>query len=424
MTKRLHHSRTSCRERPLLPDDRRPRVLYCTDTYPPQVNGVSVVTALSVAGLQARGWDVGVVRPRYDRDLEDVFEPGSRSRDVGCRVSLPNVSLPPYPDIRLAFPMYGRVARAVRRFKPDLVHCATEFVIGRMGQIAAARAGIPSVSSYHTDFGRYAAAYGAPWLRGTVSSYLRRFHRRSRRVYTPSAPAREELRFLGLRDVEVWGRGVDCEQFHPRRRSTLLRESLGAADALLMLHVGRLAAEKNVHVIIDAFRSVRQRLARPAKLVIAGTGPREMTLRSIAGKDVIFLGHLDRASALPELYASSDIFLFASETETLGLVVLEAMASGLPVVATPAGGVADHLHDGHNGLAFAVGDVGSLERALTVLAADSSLRARLAHGARRSAERRSWESELDRLDISYREVCGVGAAPSLRATCGARIRER
>lgn len=396
-------------------------MLYCTDTYPPQVNGVSVVTALSVAGLQQRGWEVGVIRPRYGHDLEDVFEPGNRSRDVGCRVSLPNVTLPPYPDIRLAFPMYGRVARAVRRFRPDLVHCATEFVIGRMGQIAAARAGIPSVSSYHTDFGRYAEAYGAPWMRGAVSAYLRRFHLRSRRVYTPSVPAREELLFLGPRDVEVWGRGVDCEQFHPGRRSAALRESLGVGDGLALLHVGRLAAEKNVHIIVEAFRAARRRLARPCKLVIAGTGPREAALRQAAGDDVIFLGHLDRARVLPELYASSDAFLFASETETLGLVVLEAMASGLPVIATPAGGVADNLADGENGLGFPGGDVAGLARALTVLVGDVSLRRRLSQGARRTAERRSWESELDRLDVSYREVCGVGAAPQLRATSGARI---
>lgn len=398
----------------LRPGIRQPRALFCTDTYPPQVNGVSVVTSLSVAGLLERGWQCAVVAPAYSSEDPDVFQTSRENPAGEWRVALPNVPVPTYPDIRLALPMYGRVARAVQRLAPDIIHCATEFVIGRMGQIAARRAGIPYVSSYHTDFGRYTAAYGAPWLRGAVTSYLRRFHRRSRRVFTPSEPARQELLALGIDDVEVWGRGVDCQQFHPRRRSTSLRASLGANDALLILHVGRLAAEKNVHVLLEAFRTARHRLGRPAKLVIAGTGPREAALRAAASEDVVLLGNLDRRRALPELYASSDLFLFASETETLGLVVLEAMASGLPVIAVPAGGVADHLRDGTNGIAFS-GNVEELARAIVCLASDAALRSRLAAGARLTAAARDWEMELDRLDASYREVIGAGVAPDAPA---------
>src|ERR1044071_9142299 len=176
-----------------------PRVLYCTDTYPPQINGVSVVTALSVAGLRARGWQCAVVAPRYPAVLPQGPMPTERDPQL---VSIASIACPPYPEIRLAAPSYGRIAKLIRHFRPDLVHCATEFMIGRLGQIAAKRAGICRLSSYHTDFSRYTEAYGFPFLRPAVSQYIARFHKRSARVFTPSAPARDDLRALGVSDVE------------------------------------------------------------------------------------------------------------------------------------------------------------------------------------------------------------------------------
>lgn len=389
------------------------RVLYCTDTFPPQVNGVSVVTALSVAGLQARGWEVGVVGPSYPEPLTDAF--GSSGIQPDWRVDVPSVALPVYPDVRVALPARHALGRAVEAFQPALVHCATEFMLGRKGQEAALARGVPAVSSYHTDFSRYARAYGVPWLGDAVARYLARFHRRSSRVYTPGEPARRELAALGVSQVEVWGRGVDVHLFRPGQRNAALRQAYGAGESLLLLHVGRLAAEKGVERILQGFEAARSRLgdAVRIRLIVAGTGPRERSLRARAGDDVTWLGNLDRTRMLPQLYASADGFLFASETETLGLVVLEAMASGLPVIATPAGGVADHLRDGQNGLAFAPGDIGGLAEAIVRLAASRELRERLGAGARHTAERLSWDRELDRLDESYRELLeGVPLAAS------------
>src|SRR5262249_22802035 len=171
------------------------------------------------------------------------------------------------------------------------------------------------------------------------------------------------------------------------------------------LYVGRLAAEKCVENVIEAFRVASGLLPRGMlHLVIAGSGPREAELRASAPSGVEFLGFLDRRSRLPDLYANSDAFVCASVTETLGLVLLEAMASGLPVIAAPAGGVRDHLHDGVNGLAYPAGDVGAMARAMARLAGDGALRQRLARGARRTAEGLSWDREMERLDRSYREV--------------------
>jgi phosphatidylinositol alpha 1,6-mannosyltransferase len=393
------------------------RVLFCTDTYPPQVNGVSVVTALSVRGLEARGWECRVVAPRYPVSAyADSAAAGVDPHDQITAVA--SVALPVYPDIRLAAPALARVTRLVRRFAPDLVHCETEFVLGRMGQLAARRFGLPVATSYHTDFGKYAAAYGAAWLRAPVSGYLRRFHARARRTYTPSAAAAGELARLGITHTEVWGRGVDTDAFSPRRRSLALRDSLGVEpDAFTFLYVGRLAAEKSVDRVIAAFRRAADRLPSGAvRLVIAGAGPREAALRAEAPASVVFLGHLDRDTMLPQLYASADAFVFASQTETLGLVVLEAMASGLPVVAVPAGGVAEHLRDGVNGLAAPDGDVDAMAAALVRVATDAPLHHRLAAGAVHTARALSWAAELDRLDRSYRELLALPADEEIRLT--------
>ena len=392
--------------------DRPYRVLYCTDTYPPQVNGVSVVTALSVSGLRERGWECSVIAPKYPRRAFNPFDVQNALPDAEHRVAIPSVPFPGYREIRLAAPMYGEITAQIARLQPDLVHCETEFVIGRLGQIAAARAGIPLVTSYHTDFSRYTVAYGAPWLRGAVSRYIGRFHRRARRTYTPSEPAKDDLHEIGVRDVEVWGRGVDVDVFHPSRRSSALRTALSVNDRFMFVHVGRLAAEKNVEVILQAFDLTRRLLPEDSvRLYIAGSGPYEPRLRRQAPDGVIFLGHLDRRRRLPELYASADGFLFASLTETLGLVVLEAMASGLPVVAAPAGGVADHLRHEVNGLAYPANDVVAMAHAMVRLVMDPALAGALRERARTTAEARSWTRELDRLHHSYREVCaGIDAS--------------
>jgi glycosyltransferase involved in cell wall biosynthesis len=391
------------------------RVLYCTDTYPPQVNGVSIATAVSVAGLSRAGWTCAVAAPRYPPDLHaasslELAVPGS-----DCEVhSFPSIAAPFYPEIRLAGPRATKLASVIAGFRPDLVHCETEFGIGWAGKTAAERAGIPVVSSYHTNFASYTEAYGARWLRGVVTRYISRFHRSSRRVYTPSSVAREDLLRLGVRDVEVWGRGVDTELFHPGRRSEAMRAAFGMGSRYTFLYVGRLAPEKRVAQVVDAFRLASEMIPRAViHLVIAGAGPREAELRAAAPPDVTFLGMLDRRSRLPDLYANCDAFVFASVTETLGLVVLEAMASGLPVIAVPEGGVRDHLRDGRNGIACRAGDVSGMALAMVRIATEWGLSRRLARGARNTVEPLSWDREIERLDRSYRGVVAQSPASGL-----------
>jgi glycosyltransferase involved in cell wall biosynthesis len=380
------------------------RALYCTDTYPPQVNGVSVVTHLSVEGLRARGWRVGVVAPRYP-DGPDVFG-GVRDPDL---VSLPSLPCPGYRELRLVAPLWTTVAEVAGRFRPDLIHCATEGAVGWLGQRVGRHLGVPVVTSYHTNFGRYLRCYGAPWLEGPVTRYLTRFHRRATRTLTPSRVTQRELVDRGIDRVSVWGCGVDTATFSPAHRSAERRASLARDDQFLFLHVGRLAPEKGADRILAAFGRCRETLGDRVRLVVAGDGPSRTDLERQAPPGVTFLGYLDRSVELPRLYASADGFVFASETETLGLVVLEAMACGLPVVAAPAGGVADHLSHGVNGLAYPPGDVEAMARFMVDLATEAPLREALSEGARETAMGLGWDRELDRLDACYREILGAGA---------------
>lgn len=371
---------------------------------------------MSIAGLVQRGWECHVIAPKYPPPAAHAF-PEHAVPNATTMSALPSVPLPRYPDIRLAAPLMANVARTVERFAPNLVHCATEFVIGWMGQRVARSRGIPVVSSYHTDFARYARAYGMPWMAGSVSRFIGRFHGRSQRTYTPSVPARADLLALGVRDVEVWGRAVDVRAFNPSKRSEPLRDTYGGRDSFVLLHVGRLAPEKGVDLILEGFALAQQQLPPGSiQLVIAGTGPSEALLRQKAPANVTFLGNLDRQAVLPRLYASADAFVFASLTETLGLVILEAMASGLPVIATPAGGVADHLRHGSNGLAYAANDVSALAHAIITLAFERDKRRTLGTAARATAEALSWDRELDRLDASYREVLAPSVLPTRELT--------
>lgn len=383
------------------------RILLCSDTYPPQVNGVSVVTAMMAEGLRARGWQCATVVPAYPASTTSASLVAPR----GERFALPSVRMPLYPALRFPWPSRRLVREAFATWAPQLVFCATEFVIGRLAAAEARQRGVPLCTAYHTDFGRYAQAYGMPWMRGAIESNIAAFHRRAGLTLTPSQPARATLEASGVDHVEVWGRGIEPTRFTPTRRSLALREALSLGAAFTFLYVGRLAPEKNVAVVLRAFRALAGSLRPGAvRLIIAGDGPSLPALRRQAGPGVTFLGPLERDHDLPTLFASCDAFVFGSTTETLGLVVLEAMASGLPVIAVPEGGVADHLRDEVNGLAFAAGDKSACLAAMCRLVRDRGLRERLRAGALQTVAPLSWSAELDRLDARFRAL--VSAAPT------------
>lgn len=372
------------------------RIALVTDTYLPEINGVTTVLATMRSGLAARGHAVQVIAPRY----------GNEAPEDGI-VRRPSMSLPGYAMSRLALP-FGGVGGAIDDFAPDVVHVVTEGVLGGLGRRHARRRRLPLVTSFHTDFPRYAARYAGEWAVNPVRKYLRWFHGPSAFIQTPSETTRSELAAMGLPQAVVWGRGVDATLFRPARRSESRRAAMGAAERPVVLHVSRLAVEKDVDTLVAAFRQAHATLGEGAVFVVAGDGPKAAEVRA-ALPFAVHRGFLRRAD-VADLYADSDLFVFPSPTETCGLVVLEAMASGLPVVASDTGGVLENMRDGLNGLCVPAGDAGRFSRAILELLSAESRRSAMGQAARAFAVARDWARELDALEPMYRQAIATRAA--------------
>ena len=321
-------------------------ICLVTETYPPEINGVALTVARLADGLMARGHVVSVVCPRRRRSVRPSTGPNV--------IEVPGVALPGYPGLRAGLPAGRTLYEAWTSERPDAVYVATEGPLGGSAVRAARQLGVPVWSGFHTRFPEYARHYGAPWLENAAWNYLRRFHNRALGTIVADAALRDELAATGFQNVHVLGRGVDCERFCPARRSAALRASWGIREAdLAALYVGRVAAEKNVPLAIEAYRAMTRAETR-VRLVIVGNGPLRHTLEG-THPDVLFRG-VQTGEALATHYASADVFLFPSETETFGNVTLEAMASGLAVIAYDYAAAGQHIVDGASGILASRGD--------------------------------------------------------------------
>jgi len=381
----------------------RVRIALVTDTYTPQVNGVTTVVVRIANVLREFGHKVAIVAPRY---------PGHASSDP-TQLRIPSASFPPYPAIRLSLPQFAVVARFLDSFEPDVVHVATEGPLGLTGRRYAMRRGIPLITSYHTNFPQYARHYGAGIIEPLVWKWLRWFHRPAVLTQTPGEAVASELERRGIGRPIVWGRGVDSEHFHPARRSAGWRRWLaGADDAAIVLHVGRLAPEKNIDVLAEAWTVARERVGQRATFVIAGEGPARRHLLTHLPW-VRQLGFLDR-DKLADVYASADICVLPSRTETCGLVALEAMASGLAVVAADAGGFPESIAHRRSGLLVAPDDAVGFASEILSLVIAPQRRAEIATAARAAAVARDVAPENLALLKQYASAAGLagtGAAP-------------
>jgi glycosyltransferase involved in cell wall biosynthesis len=376
------------------------RISLVTDTYLPEVNGVTTVLATMRRGLLERGHRVQVIAPRYGTETAED--------DV---IRRPAVPLPGYAHSRLCLPFGGGVRRALAAFAPDLVHVVTEGVLGGIGRRWALSRSVPLATSFHTDFPRYAERYAGAWAVEPVRRYMRWFHGRAAFTQTPSETTRHELEAMGLPRAVVWGRGVDASLFSPGRRSEARRAAMGAGDGRpVVLHVSRLAVEKDVDTLVAAFRAAHERLGEGAVFVVAGDGPKAAEVRA-ALPFAVHRGFLARTD-LADLYADADLFVFPSPTETCGLVVLEAMASGLPVVASDTGGVLENMRDGLNGLCLPAGDAPRFTAAIVELLVDAPRRDAMGQAARAFAVARDWARELDALEPMYAGAIAAGAPPA------------
>jgi glycosyltransferase involved in cell wall biosynthesis len=355
-------------------------IAYVTETWPPEVNGVALTAARTVDYLRSHGNRVTLIRPRQHAEL------GTPADTMLAR----GVPIPRYEGLRFGLPMGCALSRAWTEERPDLIHVATEGPLGWSAVRTAVRLGIPVSSDFRTRFDSYTRFYAGQFLTGIVMGYLRRFHNRCGQTFVPTEALRTELRALGYRHLQVSGRGVDAVRFDPAHRSETLRASWGG-DGPVALYVGRLAAEKNLQLALDAYTAMR-RVEPATRLVVVGDGPLRETVRRLC-PDAILAG-VQQGQALAAHYASADVFLFPSLTETFGNVTMEAMASGLPVVAFRNGAAAQHIRDGLNGFAPEPGDDAAFVAAAVRLAATPALRQRVAQAARNDALAVGWDRIL------------------------------
>ncbi len=390
------------------------RIVYVTETFPPEINGVALTAQRCLRHLRAAGHQVQLLRPR---------QPGEASLDGPDEWRTPGGPIPLYPELRYGLAGVAALRRRWRSDRagaPDLVHAATPGPLGWAALRAARAEGIPTSADFRTNFHSYCRHYGMGWLEPLVVAYLRRLHAMADLSFVPTPELADILRWRGFERLHVVGRGVDTQRFSPRWRSEGLRSRWQAGpDDPVLLYVGRLAAEKNVELALQT--GERLRALRPGlRMVVVGSGPQRARLQA-AYPGVHFVG-VQRDAELARHYASADLFLFPSQTETFGNVTLEALASGLAVVAFDTAAAGVHVRHGENGwLATPLpGDAGrelfvdAARQALAQWQPDGALRRRAAD----TAARIDWDGVLRGFEQRLHGLAGrarAAAAPVVMA---------
>ncbi|RMD69349.1 MAG: glycosyltransferase [Cyanobacteria bacterium J149] len=366
------------------------RIALFTETFLPKVDGIVTRLKHTVEHLQKQGDEVLIFSPE-----------GGLKEYKGAKINgIKGIPLPLYPELKLAIPNPS-IGFSLRRFKPDLVHVVNPAVLGLGGIFYAKKYDIPLVASYHTHLPQYLHHYNLGALEGLLWEMLKLAHNQARLNLCTSTAMVNELESHGIERVDLWQRGVDTDSFHPDLVSNQMRDLLsgGHPDAPLLLYVGRVSAEKE----IDKIKPVLENIPN-ARLAIVGNGPAREELEALfAGTNTNFVGYL-HGQDLGSAYASADAFIFPSSTETLGLVLLEAMAAGCPVVAARRGGIPDIVTDGVNGYLFEPDDPQGAIAATQKLLAKTDEREQLRQNARKEAEKWGWASATAQLRNFYQGV--------------------
>ena len=359
------------------------RIALFSETFLPKLDGVSNTLCYLLEHLARRGHECLMFAPEGapDRYAETTI------------IGLSSFAFPLYPELRLV-PPGANVERELTEFEPDLVFLINPALLGLVGLRHARTLDLPVVAAYCTDMPYYTEKYGLGLFKDPVVAYFRWVHNQADLNLCPSNFTRQQLEAWGFERLKIWRRGVDSERFSPKYRSREWRERLsgGAPDAPLLLYVGRLGIEKRIGMLRPALDAVPE-----ARLAIVGDGPNREELKTLfAGTHTVFTGFL-RGEDLSHAYASGDVFCFPSASETFGNVVLEAMASGLPVIVSRSGGQVDHVRQGDNGLLFPTEDQGALVDAVQRLATDLDYARQLGAKALEYARTQTWEIILDTL---------------------------
>lgn len=366
------------------------RIALFTETFLPKVDGIVTRLSHTVDHLQRLG------------DQVLVFSPdGGLTEYRGARIcGVPGFPLPLYPELKLALPR-PLIRQELEDFQPDLIHIVNPAVLGLGGLYYAKSLEVPLVASYHTHLPKYLEHYGLGMLEGVMWELLKAVHNQAQINLCTSTAMQDALTSHGIERVEVWQKGVDTELFHPDlvRQEVRSHLSQGHPDSPILLYVGRLSAEKE----IDRIKPVLEAIPN-ARLALVGDGPYRQDLeKHFADTPTHFVGYLTGGD-LAAAFASADAFVFPSRTETLGLVLLEAMAAGCPVIAANAGGIPDIVTDGVNGYLFDPQDEQGAITATQRLLANPQERDTLRQNARQEAERWGWSAATRQLQGFYRSV--------------------
>ena len=373
------------------------RIAYFSDTFLPQVNGVTNTLGKLDAYLEKNSVQHKFFVPEYP-ETYPIEDPSRVKR-------FKSVSLPIYNECRLSIPLYASMSKIIDQFNPDLIHLVTSLGIGWMGLKYAREKSIPLVSSYHTNFDAYLKYYKLEYLEDTIWSYFRWFHNFSGINFCPSTDTMKTLDDKGIGNTRIWSRGIDADKFSPAFKNIGIRQKFNAADKIMFLYVGRVAAEKDLDILLECMNNINVLNPGKTSFIITGDGPYAGYMKKNAPADTRFTGYL-KGAELAEMYASCDVFLFPSSTETFGNVVLEAMASGLPVIAADAGGVKDSITDGSDGFLCKARNAMSFTKAMDKFIKDPGLIASMGAEARRHSLSKSWDSIFDSLLEDYREIIG------------------
>ncbi|MCE9632938.1 MAG: glycosyltransferase family 1 protein [Methylophilales bacterium] len=364
-------------------------IALVTETWPPEINGVAMTLSRLTHGLSERNWQVTLVRPQQQsREIVDTHQ----------HLLVPGLPIPGYAGLRFGLPMSRMLFKRWSEQRPDVVHIATQGPLGWAAMKVAKRLNLPVTTSFHTNFHRYCGHYGLKLISQSVASYLRKFHNQATCTMTPNEPLSQSLRQDGYQNVFTVGRGIDTALFNPARRSDALRAEWQAND-MVVIYVGRIAAEKNLRGVTEAFARVQA--VRPnAKMVWVGDGPQLKNMREQYPQH-IFVG-AKRGEELATYYASADIFLFPSLTETFGNVVLEAMSSGLAVVAYRYAAAESYIEHGKSGLLAKFGDVVDFNAQATQIASQPERMQAMRLAARTAIESVPWDEVCDQFETLIR----------------------